>query len=75
MQDHEPSDIVEETERPFNMASLWAKAYKIIQDDENHSQLLDKFEAYLQKAGDGMYPRFLIAMRSLTHDRWKRRDL
>ncbi|KAH7242544.1 hypothetical protein BKA59DRAFT_481002 [Fusarium tricinctum] len=52
MQDHEPSDIVEETERPFNIESLWAKAYKIIQNDENHSQLLDKFEAYLQKAGD-----------------------
>ncbi|KAF5555557.1 NACHT WD40 domain-containing protein [Fusarium mexicanum] len=34
------------------MESLWAKAYKMIQDDGNHSQVLDKFEAYLQKGGD-----------------------
>ncbi|KAF5985801.1 WD-repeat [Fusarium coicis] len=34
------------------MERTWAKAYKMIQDDDDHSQLLDKFEAYLQKAGD-----------------------
>ncbi|CVL12832.1 uncharacterized protein FPRN_09878 [Fusarium proliferatum] len=34
------------------MESLWAKAFEMIQDDDNHSQLLDKFEAYLQKEKD-----------------------
>ncbi|KAF5642268.1 WD domain protein [Fusarium tjaetaba] len=34
------------------MEHIWAKAYKMIQDDDDHSQLLDKFEAYVQKAGD-----------------------
>ncbi|KAF5554101.1 Pfs NACHT WD domain-containing protein [Fusarium phyllophilum] len=48
----EQSDVAGETERPFNMERVWAKAYKIIQDDDDHSQLLDKFESYLQKGGD-----------------------
>ncbi|KAF5718821.1 wd40 repeat protein [Fusarium mundagurra] len=34
------------------MERIWAKAYKIIEDDDDHSQLLDKFETYVQKAGD-----------------------
>ncbi|KAG4259133.1 hypothetical protein FPRO03_13068 [Fusarium proliferatum] len=52
MQSSEQSDIAEEAERLFNMESLWAKAFEMIQDDDDHSQLLDKFEAYLQKEKD-----------------------
>lgn len=66
MQSAEQSDVAGETERLFNMESLWAKAYEMIQDDDNQSRLLDKFEAYLQKENDGIYPRIQIAMEILT---------
>ncbi|KAF4973578.1 hypothetical protein FSARC_169, partial [Fusarium sarcochroum] len=35
------------------MGSLWAKAYQTVQDDEEYSQLLEKFEKYLLKTEDG----------------------
>ncbi|KAF5613093.1 hypothetical protein F25303_14271 [Fusarium sp. NRRL 25303] len=61
MQSTEQSDVAGETERLFNMESLWAKAYEMIQDDDNYSRLLDKFKTYLQKGKDGIHPCIQIA--------------
>lgn len=66
MQSTEQSDVAGETERLFNMESLWAKAYEMIQDDDNYSRLLDKFKTYLQKGKDGIHPCIQIAVGILT---------
>ncbi|KAJ4245749.1 hypothetical protein NW762_013873 [Fusarium torreyae] len=45
--------FIKEADLQFQSKSLWAKAYKIVQDDEENAKLLEKFEMILYKGDSG----------------------